>query len=256
MPLIKGKSEKAFKQNVRTEMHAGKPQKQSLAIAYAMKRKAQKMAKGGMMQGSGHDRSYSDGGSVFDPAKLASAQNSMRKAFHYADGGQIKDNYQDANPNWHQTDDEGVDEYASGFVDHQGDVVKHNKMATSEDDRLLNQHGKEEQGPYGVMMADGGFIGSHQSEDHEMDMVGRIMKQRQMHYSKGGKVANATPITAGFKPNEFDDLVLRDDLESSYGDDDNSGDALGDAGEDARRSDIIARIMASRKKKDKNPRPA
>lgn len=47
MPLAKGKSEKAFKQNVRTEMHAGKSQKQSLAIAYAMKRR-QKMAKGGV----------------------------------------------------------------------------------------------------------------------------------------------------------------------------------------------------------------
>jgi len=38
MPLKKGKSEKAFKSNIKTEMEAGKPQKQSLAIAYSMKR--------------------------------------------------------------------------------------------------------------------------------------------------------------------------------------------------------------------------
>jgi hypothetical protein len=46
MPLNKGKSSKAFSQNVRTEMHAGKPQKQALAIAYAVKRR-KKMADGG-----------------------------------------------------------------------------------------------------------------------------------------------------------------------------------------------------------------
>ena len=39
MPLRKGKSEKAFKANVRTEVHAGKQVKQAVAIAYAVKRK-------------------------------------------------------------------------------------------------------------------------------------------------------------------------------------------------------------------------
>jgi hypothetical protein len=50
MPLIKGKSPKAFSKNVETEMHAGKPQKTALAIAYSVKRKApKKMAEGGMI---------------------------------------------------------------------------------------------------------------------------------------------------------------------------------------------------------------
>lgn len=47
MPLIKGKSEKSFEHNIKTEMKHGKPQAQALAIAYAMKRKAQKKADGG-----------------------------------------------------------------------------------------------------------------------------------------------------------------------------------------------------------------
>lgn len=34
MPLEKGKSRAAFSHNVHTEMNAGKPQKQSVAIAY------------------------------------------------------------------------------------------------------------------------------------------------------------------------------------------------------------------------------
>ena len=40
MPLIKSKSKKAFKENVRREMKAGKPKKQGLAIAYSVKRKS------------------------------------------------------------------------------------------------------------------------------------------------------------------------------------------------------------------------
>lgn len=33
MPLNKSKSKKAISENIRTEMHAGKPQKQAIAIA-------------------------------------------------------------------------------------------------------------------------------------------------------------------------------------------------------------------------------
>ncbi len=42
MPLKKSKSKKAFSENVKTEMKAGKPQRQAVAIAYATKRKAKK----------------------------------------------------------------------------------------------------------------------------------------------------------------------------------------------------------------------
>ena len=37
MPLMHSKSKKAFRHNVEAEMHAGKPQKQALAIAYSLK---------------------------------------------------------------------------------------------------------------------------------------------------------------------------------------------------------------------------
>ena len=40
MTLKYGKSEKSFKSNIKTEMEAGKPQKQAVAIAYAVKRDA------------------------------------------------------------------------------------------------------------------------------------------------------------------------------------------------------------------------
>ncbi len=40
MPLIKSKSQPAFVKNLKAELKAGKPRAQSLAIAYAMKRRA------------------------------------------------------------------------------------------------------------------------------------------------------------------------------------------------------------------------
>jgi len=45
MPLIKSSSKKAFSENVRREMRAGKSQKQAVAIAYSVKRKAKKSGK-------------------------------------------------------------------------------------------------------------------------------------------------------------------------------------------------------------------
>lgn len=46
MPLVKSTSKKAFEKNVKTEISHGKPPKQSVAIAYSVKREtAAKKAK-------------------------------------------------------------------------------------------------------------------------------------------------------------------------------------------------------------------
>jgi len=45
MPLTKSKSPKAFKENIKREIAAGKPQKQAVAIAYSEARAAKKTAK-------------------------------------------------------------------------------------------------------------------------------------------------------------------------------------------------------------------
>ena len=218
MPLIKGKSKQAFSKNVETEMNAGKPQKQALAISYSMKKKAKKMAMGGMadsrLQSDEHEDEMvgSAGGPEMDHANLDLA--------------------------------------------HQSAAEKRNAAAMSEDERALNQHGADEQGPDSTLMAEGGQItDNEQDEAHMEDMVGRIMKKRQQHFSEGGRVANRTNIdTADHDPAQFDDLVLRDDLESSYTGA-NSGDELGNEQEDHDREDIVARIMRSRAKKNKLPNP-
>ncbi len=160
MPLEKGKSPEAFKHNLKAEIKAGKPMKQSLAIAYSMKKKAKKMAQGG--------------------------------------------------------------------------VVEHEEpSAIEEDDKELNQHA-----------------------DPFDNIVERVMVKR---YSKGGMVANGgddeLSEMADGKPANYDDLALRDTL-SSENSGAADGDFLGDEAEDHDRSDIVARVMKSRAKKDRNPRPA
>ena len=42
MPLVKSPSKAAFRKNVKAEVKAGKPVKQAVAIAYSVKRAAQK----------------------------------------------------------------------------------------------------------------------------------------------------------------------------------------------------------------------
>ena len=40
MPLVKSPSKQAFRKNVKAEVASGKPQKQALAVAYSVQRKA------------------------------------------------------------------------------------------------------------------------------------------------------------------------------------------------------------------------
>ena len=47
MPLIKSTKKEAFKKNIETEVKAGKPVKQAVAIAYSKKREAAKKQKKG-----------------------------------------------------------------------------------------------------------------------------------------------------------------------------------------------------------------
>jgi hypothetical protein len=45
MPLVKSASKGAFRANVKAEVKAGRPAKQAVAIAYSVKRQAQKKGK-------------------------------------------------------------------------------------------------------------------------------------------------------------------------------------------------------------------
>lgn len=236
MPLIKGKSPASFSKNVETEMHEGKPLKQSLAIAYAMKKKAKHhMAHGGMMHGKEAGRCAAHG---MDACHMCHGGKMMAK------GGFVHE------------------EEAHGYLPEPKEHEKHNAHAMKEDHRMLNQHGEHEEGAEGMHEDNEPQHERmvHHAEENqgfpheEEDMVGRIMKQREHHYSHGGRVANDTPITADFEKNQFDDLVKDDDLEE-HETGANSGDELGDEAEDHDRHDVVSRIMKSRRKKDRLPHP-
>jgi hypothetical protein len=99
MPLIHSKRPSAFKKNIETEMHAGKPQKQAVAIAYSLKRGAEHKADGGMVDGcpdcmslGGMCTAHMDnGGPVLDPDKVKDFQKGFGggpKAM--AEGGEME----------------------------------------------------------------------------------------------------------------------------------------------------------------------
>jgi len=50
MPLKRGSSKKAISENIKTEMAAGRPQKQAIAIAMSVARKRKSMAHGGEVE--------------------------------------------------------------------------------------------------------------------------------------------------------------------------------------------------------------
>ncbi len=277
MPLIEGKSPKSFSKNIKTEMKAGKPLKQSLAIAYSMKKKAKekKMFNGGPVDSYNEDQEKMGLGEGYDDVEKESAYQSppdrdapYKKSMasqRFAGGGQVQ-----------------RDEKKTGYLDRPTQSPVYNSAAVEEDDKDLNQHGRSETTPEmgpPPMNHDDMFEEDlyHLNQEGEQDpggsipyamfapggIVDRIMSKRaqsQMRpvaLSEGGRVANATPIRAGFSPNEFDDLVLRDDLESSYGDDDNSGDSLDNEQQNRDRQDIVARVMRQRAmKRNRNPVPA
>lgn len=51
MPLKKSASKRAFGENIATEMRAGKPQRQALAIAYSVKREAESRGRKASVKG-------------------------------------------------------------------------------------------------------------------------------------------------------------------------------------------------------------
>ncbi len=175
--------------------------KMSLPMAYAMKKRAKKMADGGMLTDDGyqsHDKPEVDGG-LMPKAHLALELEEEMKPDH---------------------------------DDHMKSGIEHD---------VENQLGDEDEG------AGGG--------DPIHPMVKRIVMGLMKGYSEGGMVANEDKRITGSMPDEFDDLALRDDLEfSDTGA--NSGDELGDAQEDEDRHDMVSRIIRSRSKKDRMPRPA
>lgn len=78
MPLVKSSSKKAFSENVRRERNAGKPIKQSLAIAYSVKRKAEHKGALAMKKHHSHHHHMKEA-----HKHMKDAHHSHKKAMHH-----------------------------------------------------------------------------------------------------------------------------------------------------------------------------
>ena len=101
-----------------------------------------------------------------------------------------------------------------------------------------NQEGDEDEG------AGGG------NEVHPM--VLKIVMGRAKGYSKGGVVANEHEESTDEQLNEFDDLPKDDHLEAHQ----DGSEEHGDEEEDEDREEVVKKVLSSRSKKDRMPRPA
>lgn len=251
----------------------------SLAIAYSMKKKAKKAdmcAHGGPTECN--EGCYADGGDI----------KGVHRPNKYPMGGAKGESDTGDNVRW---------EMAHRLSGNQSAADREMSKAKDKHQRVLGEM-KSMKKP--ELMAEGGFIGSHQSESAHPDIDGgdvnemgsgyvghdsaamdadypghrfnqmgesdegagggnevppivmKIMMGRAKGYSKGGMAANQDEPVADFMPNEFDDLHLDDKLEGHI----KSNQEHGDEQEDEDRKDIVSKIMASRRKKDRNPVPA
>lgn len=87
-------------QNIKTEMHAGKPQKQAVAIAYSLARKAAHKARGGRIREEEEPEEYDEGDGV-DETGMESLEHDSdpdeddddlvfsREVPHMAEGGEM-----------------------------------------------------------------------------------------------------------------------------------------------------------------------
>lgn len=224
-----------------------------------------------------------DSGPAIDPEKvkqfqkgfnagdvsISDAISNAKKALGMAGGGMMKSKRKRAMDAFHgkkmaeggMLTDDGYQSHGKPEID--GDLMPAAHLKLEKKDEFVSHPDSHDSSVgHDVMNQEGDEDEGAGDMDCIHPMVRKIMMGRMKGYSEGGKVANEEsgestdePTMAKASGNEFDDLALRDDLEfDSTGA--NEGDELDDAQENKDRSDIIARILKSRAKKDRMPRPA
>ena len=188
MPLIKGKSKKAFEHNIKAEMHAGKPQAQSLAIAYDVKRRAskKKMADGGKVDNSAKDEKRVSIDSL--------TPEEMAMIHEYRAGRESEINFHDEK---RPSIDSAKDKREMAMLAHGGEIDARDEHMTTVDDarderemEMLDEHPifHKEEKRAGSEMTDI----DHAEDDRDEDMIkhksiaAAIMHRKKM--ADGGMV--------------------------------------------------------------------
>jgi hypothetical protein len=185
MLLIKGSSSKAFSKNVKTEMDAGKPQKQSLEIAYDMKRRnkrkpVQKFVEGGAVLSSMQDVF---GGGSSSPSRSGSGSSAPSSSNNGSSSSASSPTSKTVKPDPH-TEDQHLPSSPSVDLDEQksqnwaneaegGEIMKP-KMQMKKSPRMVASSIIKPR----IMNAQGGYI---QDEDEN--------GQEQLHKNEGNKAS-------------------------------------------------------------------
>lgn len=238
MPLFKGKSQKSFKKNVETEMDEGKPQKQSLAIAFSMQRRGKKkMAYGGEVDLRDEKKSGIDDAS--DPREMDMMDGSSTKGKEELD--LRKEKMTDIDDAGDSRDEDMIE----GKPRRHSDEKRAGSMRASADDR----DDRDMQ-----MLSQGGEIDDLREETPRTIAEAVMRKKRMM--AKGGMVD--IQDNGREDPESYDDLnraaAMKDD---AYFDDsqlsaqpmgsNEHGDDLSD--EDKHGAGMIAEIMRKMRSK-------
>jgi hypothetical protein len=234
----------------------------SFGTAYATKKRGQKcMAKGGRVED--HSKMSGKSGMVRTDTEANQNSKGVNRHGHKGSSGGISEAGA-----YHRDYGSQPEKQSTSFGKEKASYPKEIHKQTLSELRSMPKPN--------LPMAEGGEIEDdmhgEQTEAEMLDMVGRIMKKHYASggdvggdepegndaialpkFSEGGKVANDVGVSeADELPAEYDDLVLRDDFE----DDAPAGNEHGDEHQYKRDMDVVAKIMSSRKKKDKMPRPA
>ncbi len=133
MPLIKSKSKKAFEENVKTEMHSGKPQGQALAIAYQTKKASRK--------------GYSQGGEASaDSPSMGSVADAIMSRRKMADGGQVDDDNMETPARMSPYDDDNAEAVLKELYDDGDDQIGPEPMDSEGDpaeEAAENEHDQD-----------------------------------------------------------------------------------------------------------------
>ena len=201
MPLMQGKSKKAFGENVKREMDAGKPQPQALAIAYNVKRKnAQKKAYGGKvsqeeikrneMESAGDEKEMKPMEGVSREGRRPSPSEAEYMAPHFKQGGAVESTPSTSIP-LNEDERNELESLRALHAEHERERLAMGGML----DFDAQDHTSYVRRPYEEKwaFADGGNVDLEQSHlephDEEMSMAHEIMqKSRRKNMADGGQV--------------------------------------------------------------------
>lgn len=185
MPLIKGKSQKAFSHNVSAEIHSGKPKNQALAIAYSVKRKAKKMAQGGDVLDTNarahiKDSNFALPGRRYPIEDETHARNALARVSQHGspeEKSEVRHRVHEKYPNIEQSHELKAE---GGMMKPKMERMKHPRMPTGATFKVRSRDEMDEQEMQPMMhpeehmnkdkhvrMKDGGMINKRAEEDEE-----------------------------------------------------------------------------------------